>query len=767
MNRVFLSHSSEQIDIVKRLADIVGQDRCIVDCYDFRAGEELEKEITRKIDQSGIFCLLISDSALSSDWVTKEVQYVREKVESKKILFRAFIIDSNVTLSDYRISPWVKNYLLHTIPSPIIMGRVLSDNLRELDYNNYPSLKLRDSLFIGRGQALSNLETEHVLKSGVKAIVVSGIPHVGKKRFSLQYLRKVTNDDRLNFCIISLERGKSIEDLALFINDFVELYTKDILLNILVSEQISQKIDCVINLINKLFDYHQTLLISDDFCIIQRDGNVVDWFREILKSPDLQNHAGIYIVSKIGVSQKNINQLPLVQQSLLPLDSRDIKAIVKAYSRGQGLAIPNDDIITISSSVKGFPGFVYPIIDSWVKHNRYVAFDKMRDLEKGVADLLEYIVDVLNDSNNKNKIQLLLLLAYFELMSIKQLQDLYDADDDLEKMLNEFHELSILEYFGVSREYVRIHPVVADFLRRSKRLSLSKEFIEKISKRASDVVKEIETPEYEEDITTYIFGIKQMLKNGISTEKDISRYMIPSLALNVIVEEYEAKNYSGVLTLCDRMLSGTKNYDEHIERSIRYWQCLAYCRVKDKQLFDAISYFKGHYTYHFLLGFYYRMKELWGDAEKEYKNALKMTSESSDNKKLKQELVLVRIKRGDYKGAVLLAEENYKTQRFNPFFIEAYFRCLVKDPYSDPIVLKRLISDMEKSQDKKHIEIANTMKAEYAYYFEGNFGEAIKILQGTIEHYPGIQYTREAFSTICKDAKKPEIYRDFMKRFGA
>lgn len=766
MNRIFLSHSSMQKESVKKLAETVGQDRCIVDCYDFRAGEELEEEIIRKINQSGIFCLLISDSALSSDWVTKEVQYVREKVESGKILFRAFIIDSKVTPSDSRISPWIKNYLLHTIPSPIIMGRVLSDNLRELDYNNYPSLRMRDSLFIGRGQALSNLETEHVLKSGVKAIVVSGIPHVGRKRFSLQYLRKVTNDDRLNFCIISLERGKSIEDLALFINDFVELYTKDVLLEIVVSEQISKKRDCVIKLINKLYDYHQTLLISDDFCIIQRDGHVVDWFREILKSPELQSHAGIYIISKVGVNYKDVETLPIVQQPLLPLDSRDIQAIVKAYSGEQGLVIPNADIITIASSVKGFPSFVYPIIDSWVKHNRYVAFEKMRDLEKGVADLLEYIVEILNDSKNENKVQLLLLLAHFELISIRQLRELYDADD-LEKMLDEFQELSILEYFGFSREYVRIHSVVADFLRRSKRLSLSKEFIEKISKRASEVVKEIETPEYEEDITTYIYGVKQMLKDGISTEKDVSRYMIPSLALNVIVEEYEAKNYPGVLTLCDRMLSGTKNYDEHIERSIRYWQCLALCRGKDKKLFDAVSYFKGHYTFHFLMGFYYRMQELWEKAENEYDAALKMTSENSDNKKLKQELVLVRIKRGDYPGALLLAEENYKTQRFNPFFIEAYFRCLVKDPYSDPILLKRLISDMEKSQDKNHTEIANTMKAEYAYYFDNDFWKAVKILQDTIEKYPGMQYTREVFATICKDYKKPEIYRDFMRRFGA
>ena len=137
MVRIFISHSSKQNEFVINLTEAVGRDRCIVDCYDFRAGEELGNEIKLKIDQARIFCLLISDTALNSDWVSMEVQYVRERVETKKIQFRAFIIDSNVQTSDSRISPWVTNYLLHTIPSAKIVGRVLSDSLRELDYKDY------------------------------------------------------------------------------------------------------------------------------------------------------------------------------------------------------------------------------------------------------------------------------------------------------------------------------------------------------------------------------------------------------------------------------------------------------------------------------------------------------------------------------------------------------------------------------------------------------------------------------------------------------
>ena len=612
---------------------------------------------------------------------------------------------------------------------------------------------------------MSNLETSQVIKNAVKAIVVSGIPHVGRERFALQYLRKVTGDSRLGFCKISLERGKSIEDLALFINDFVELFSKDKLLEIIVGEHLDRKKDCVVQLINKLYDYHQTLLICDDFCIVERNGHIVDWFSNVLRDSNLKNHAGIYIVSKVGVNFRDIQSLPMVQQALLPLENRDVRAILKAYSTPQNLYIKEEDEKIILASIKGFPGYVYPIVDAWVKYNRFSAFETMRDLEKSVSDVLEYIVDILNDSKNESRVQLLLLLSQFDLITIRQLRELYDVDN-LEELLDGFQALSILEYFGYSKEYVRIHPVVADFLRRSKRISLSKEFIERISVRASEIVKEIETPECNEDIATYIYGIKRLLKNGLSSAKDVSRYMIPSLALNVIVEEYEAKNYDGVLLLCERMLNTTKNYDSHIEWSIRYWQCLALCRMKDTRLLKEVEYFKGKYTFHFLMGFYYRIQEVWDKAENEYEKALPLSGENSDYNKIKQEIVLVKLKTGDYQGAVVLAEENYQRQRFNSFFIEVYFRCLIKDPYSDISILKRLISDMDKSQDKNHREIADTMKAEYTYYFEGNFWEAVKLLQNTIERNPSMQYPREAYATICKDAKKPQVFREFMKHYN-
>lgn len=763
MNKIFISHSSQQKDIVIRLADVIGQDRCIVDCYDFRASERLEDEIKRRISQASFFCLLISETALTSDWVTAEVHYVREMVETNKILFRAFIIDPTINPTDTRISPWIKNYLLHAIPSAKIIGRVLSDDLREVDYSSYPLLKLRDSLFIGRGKPMSDLETEHVLKSRIKAIIISGIPHIGRHRFALQYLRKISGDEKANFCVISLERGRSIEDLALYINDFVEAYSPEEILNILVSEHISKKKECIISLINKLYYYHQYLLIYDDFCLIQRNGYIVDWFKDILKSPLLQGHAGLYILSKVGVNFGEVEQLPMVQQALLPLEERDIHAIIKAYSVNQGLHIEDNDIKTISLSVKGFPGYVYPIVDAWVKKNRYVAFEKMRDLEKSIADVLEYIVEILNEHSNNLKTQLLLLLAHFELISIRLLNELFD-NENLDEMLGELQELSILEYLGYSREYIRIHPVVADFLKRSKSVKLSREFIARISARASEVVKAVEAPE--SDIATYMYGIKQILKNGLSTEKDVSRYMIPSLALNVIVEEYEDKNYKGVLTLCERMLSGSKNYEDHIEWGIRYWQCLALCRMKDTKLFDAVEYFEGRYTYHFLLGFYNRIQELWSKAEAEYELALKMSGNSTDNNKIKQELVLVRIKQGDYHGALSLAEENYKRQRFNSFFIEAYFRCLVKNPYADPEILKSLISDMEKSQGKSHRDIADTMNAEYSYYFEGDFWKASGLLQNVIERHPELQYPKEVYASICKEADKPQLFREFMKKNG-
>lgn len=71
MVKAFLSHSSAQKAFVRKLAEEIGFDSCIIDEKTFESGNLILDEIITAIDKSGIFILLLSNEALNSDWVKK------------------------------------------------------------------------------------------------------------------------------------------------------------------------------------------------------------------------------------------------------------------------------------------------------------------------------------------------------------------------------------------------------------------------------------------------------------------------------------------------------------------------------------------------------------------------------------------------------------------------------------------------------------------------------------------------------------------------
>ena len=768
MNKIFISHSSRQKDLVEKLTQELGRDRCIVDAFDFEPASKLEDEIKRWIDEAKIFGLLISNDSLNSDWVRFEENYVKPKVENGDIVFLGFIIDSTIDISsDKRIALWEKNYILDVIPSAKILSRVIAARIRELDYLSFPFLKYRNSFFFGRGREVSELENAYILKyaDSCKAVFISGLPHVGRKRFALEFLRKVSGNHQKDFCSISLEKDQSIEDLILYLNDYVENYKLSDLTTVLAEGDLREKRNIVVSLFNQLYSYRQEVLIIDNSCLIHTDGRLSDWFSMVLKSKELEQHTGVYIVSQIRLDPRQLDQLPAVQEVLNPLTTQDMVVLFQAYSEKRGLRLPIPETETIGAEIGGFPSYVYPIVDTWSQFGREAALRKLDDFKTSTADVLSHIIEILNEEETGNRIQLLILLSRFDVASIKQLRILLpniELNVNLENELEKFQMLSILEYFGYAREYVRIHPAVADYIKRSRTLKMNPNLIRKVSKKASSLISSVNSNEGEGDLPTYLYGIKETLRSGLSSEKDISRYMIPSLALSVIVEEYEAGHYENVDTLCQRMLERKKNYDQYILRSVHYWQCLAYCRTSNPQINTAVEFFGESPTKHFLLGFFYRLQGRIDRAESEYETSMRLAGEHSESYKLKQELVLVKILRDDYEGALAMAQENYLRQPHNYFFIEAYFRCYIKDIYAEKETLLRLIDEMKKSQDNNRIPISQTMEAEYKFYRQGDFWGAVKDLKGLIERYPALKYPQNALKDICKRNHKESYYRQVL-----
>ena len=129
--RCFLSHSSsDKKSYVEIVAKKLGS-RAVYDAYSFESGMKTLEEILRGIDISELFVLFISDAALNSDWVRKEIVEAERQLESGLLSkFFPILIDKNINYKDPRIPNWVRdNYNLKLMTRPVVAARQIISRL--------------------------------------------------------------------------------------------------------------------------------------------------------------------------------------------------------------------------------------------------------------------------------------------------------------------------------------------------------------------------------------------------------------------------------------------------------------------------------------------------------------------------------------------------------------------------------------------------------------------------------------------------------------
>jgi tetratricopeptide (TPR) repeat protein len=83
---IFISHSSKNDDVIKRLREILelAGIETWVDSREFTGGDILDETLTEKIKTAKSFMILLSIDSLSSEWVQKELKLAQEVAEERK-----------------------------------------------------------------------------------------------------------------------------------------------------------------------------------------------------------------------------------------------------------------------------------------------------------------------------------------------------------------------------------------------------------------------------------------------------------------------------------------------------------------------------------------------------------------------------------------------------------------------------------------------------------------------------------------------------------
>lgn len=227
MNKVFLSHSSNDKKYVQYIAEQFGRDYCVYDSMCFEAGMKNIDEIFREMDNTSIFVVFLSDSALNSEWVQKELSIADERLnhDSKKLsqIF-PIIIDPVIGHADSRIPDFLKkgftSYNLRVIASnKVAYRKIKAQQIKYLLDNRLCTVDDLDC-FYGREQEIANFKKRFDTGDGFNCIIASGLTRIGRKSYLLHALKKSRIiEDYYAPPTISLGNMSTIEDLIVKLSE--------------------------------------------------------------------------------------------------------------------------------------------------------------------------------------------------------------------------------------------------------------------------------------------------------------------------------------------------------------------------------------------------------------------------------------------------------------------------------------------------------------------------------------------------------------------
>lgn len=737
MRRVFLSHSStDKIGylrpVIKRLNAQMGKDRFVYDEQTFEEGLKNKELITDWLEKTDLFVFFISDEALESEWVKKEILEAKELElagELKKIY--PIIIDSNITYEDPRIPQWMKeDYNIRYISKPSVAARKIISRMTELSWEMNPGLKEIQQLFVGRNDLMQQLEVrlDSFDKQPPNSLIATGIYNMGRRTFLKRGLDKLNiTSESYSLPVIRLDAHQSIEDFILLINDFGNSNI-DISQFKLIQMNQMDKVKLAVDMLLELKNAKDILLIIDDGGIVSATRQVSDWFKEINKILSKKS-SDIFmcVVSKHRTNIKDLFEIDYIYSMHIPeLSIVERNGLLSRYSKLQGLNLSYEDSKYLSSFFSGLPEEIFYTCDI-IKENGIQYLKENVDLISDYSDRKVSRILSKYDSDDKAR-SLLSLVAMFDFISIEMLKSITGDDIMYANLLNEFFAQGICDNIGSNGEYLVLNSSIKNYVSRQK-IPLSIKFKKGIQSHVRDFVMNYDHNDDGRDIADVFFSVKESLISGDSVN---SHMLIPSHYLKSMKELYDKRNRdSEVIKLADTILQQEEFMDPQIIREIRYFLCSSLARMKDDRFKVEVQHIKGA-EHNFLFGFYYRHV---GRDEEAAERLIKALDERPKFSRAKRELVTVYNNMDEYDKAYELSRENYEENRTNEYHIQSYFQSLlstkniVKSNHEKKEIMNQLLKDISKIESQKAKNMFLIMFSKYYLFMEEDIDKAIEYVE--------------------------------------
>ena len=745
MIKAFISHSSKQKPFALELVERLGRDYCAIDCFDLQPGYKTINEIYRVIDSSTIFVLLVSKDSLESEWVQKEIRYAKTKLKPDEMdRFWPYLIDSSITLND--CPEWMVKeecFNLKQFKSPYVLARDIEQKFRRIIWSSNTKVRMLETMMVGRNSDIAKFEDKFQSIDGInlKALIISGRKGVGKDTFAKQCMYKVGFPTETEPYRISTKPHENIENFIVYLNMILRRYNDAELQGILALQPKAKAHEAVL-MLNELYESQTVLFVEDNMSCLLPNRDLSEWLVDILNDDKLNNQLGLFIMSEKIPNAFVESKYPQVSHiQLQPLDKTDRRKLFVNCIRAYGLAgITQEDIDFFVDRLLQSPLQIIQVAEA-LSNNVQMPLVK-RDIDSLIKQGDLSIKPILERFHEEEQRYLLIIMSRIDFISYELLEAIFE-ERIIETMntIYDMMEYGIVTSFGPSSQFFRLDHYVSDYIRRchfSMPADWESSVAEVFEKRISSANS------ITEDTSLYLYKLKLQVMSGKGNNSD---FLIPSVVVTSVMDVYNDKNYPLVVTICDSVLNGVHTYYDDMLHELRYWLCLALCRLQNERFFDEVKVMQGA-DYHFLRGFYYRIGENYSDAEKCYKKALSL---APNMQRSKRELVTALLAQNQFEPALSLAKENYEHDPDNSYQIQGYFRCLVRKRQitrEDLNMLNVLLEDMKNNYSDKHEELYAAMNIEYqAYVCHKKPSEIFDLIKEASNRFPdSVNIERAAYN---------------------
>ena len=753
MNKVFLSHSSKDKGYVEYIANQFGRDHCVYDSMCFEAGMKNIDEIFREMDNTSIFVIFISDSALESKWVQKELSIADERLnhDSKKLsqIF-PIIIDPTISHADTRIPNFLRNgftsYNLRVIISnKVAYRKIKAQQIKYLLTNRLCTIDDLDC-FYGREQEIANFKKKFDTGDGFNCIIASGLSRIGRNSYLVHALKRSRIiEDYYTPPTISLGSMSTIEDLIVKLSEIgFGTYSLE---NVTTLPNMDAKIDALVKILETIQNYKEQVTIYDNGVLILRSGDIVYWFEEAIRR--IRKEITLLIASRFGLNYNTLKRNSYIFfQELSTLPYNEWNGLMRVYGKTLGLDLTSDDRSYFKDILTGYPPQVRYCVELMkdtsieeVKKKSYIL------IEVFSQKILEMLQTIIPAESQTAAYGLLSFMSAYGIVPTELLLSVLELSDSYQSAFLYLKNATICRYLGVSKEYIEVNPVISDYIQRN-RIELPKDIKELLSSRLANFNSRIISNDItiDEDYE----NIKYYLKSNIIGGKEIpERFMYSTVYLASIYELYNRQKYLQVISIVEKLKdSGAFScYDLPAQIKIQEFYCRALARQIDSKFYEEVEFFKNNMTknlveYEFLRGFMFRHKAEYGKALDRYKRVLEL---QPHHRSAMREIVIVYLGLYDYESAYEYAKLNYINEPENPFQIQPFFEILVrKSPSARTSTENKFIEQMLNTITRLHATKPSTtyyeMKSQYATYIENDQERAFGLLEDGMSRFPESSY---------------------------